>query len=530
MTMTVTHSPNPLVSWAWALAIAALYLFGLSEPALFDVDEGAFAEASREMLASADWWHTTLNGLDRFDKPIGVYWLQALSLAVWGNHEFAVRLPSALAVGWALFQVGQFVQQRWGSEIGHAAALMLATSLGLLSIGRASTADGLLNALLIVTHLKLWHYIERSSRRDLWWVYFLTALGILVKGPIAVIVPAATLSLWSFSSDRGRTLWRALKDPVGWTLLLATAAPWYLYALHRHGMAFVEGFILKHNVERFTGTLEGHSGSLLYYLLVLPLLVLPWSPLLWSVIRHIKSHWSDSLQRFLLIWSGFVWAFFSLSGTKLPHYMLYGLAPLVMLMSLHLVSTKPLIRALLLGCMALQTGLGLLMPQLVEQLASSISDPWYQHLFETADLHLALHPAPYVWGVVIAILLSYAAIALRPHSSADSAFSYRALASGWAVSMLWITVTIPWLGHALQDPFKSVALWAKQEQLTLVQWRMHQPSLAFYLQQPTPQRMPLPLEHVVVKQGREDGLEGQYQTVHEYRGLKVMQRLEETNP
>lgn len=524
MTMAPTLATNKGMAWLWALAIATLYLLGLNEPALFDVDEGAFAEASREMLASADWWHTTLNGLDRFDKPIGVYWLQALSLAIWGNHEFAVRLPSALAVGWALFQVGQFVQLRWGSRVGHATALMLATCLGLLAIGRASTADGLLNALLIVTHLKLWQFIEHGSRRDLWWVYFLTALGILVKGPIAVIVPGATLALWSFSTDRGHTLLRALKDPVGWMLLLATAAPWYVYALNRHGMAFIEGFILKHNVERFTGTLEGHGGSLLYYLLVLPMLLLPWSPLVWNVLRNIRSHWTDPLQRYLTIWFAFVWAFFSLSGTKLPHYMLYGVAPLVMLMSWHLQKTSTLLRALLLVCLLLQTCLGLFLPNLAAQFTHHISDTWYQHLFATAGPSLPVWA--YGWGLMLVFWILLTAVALRKTRSDDS-FTVHVLGSGWAVSMLWVIATVPWIGNALQDPFKDVALWAKQQQLSLVQWRMHQPSLGFYLEQPTPQRMPLPSEHVVVKLGREEGLAGQYQLVYEYRGLKVLKRLTE---
>jgi 4-amino-4-deoxy-L-arabinose transferase-like glycosyltransferase len=57
-----------------AIALLSLYLVRLAGAPLFDVDEGAFAEASREMLASGDWGHTTLNGADRFDKPIFIYW------------------------------------------------------------------------------------------------------------------------------------------------------------------------------------------------------------------------------------------------------------------------------------------------------------------------------------------------------------------------------------------------------------------------------------------------------------------------
>ena len=87
---------------AWligAIALLGLFLLGLDQSLLFDVDEGAFSEASREMLISRDWGHTTLNGIDRFDKPIGVYWFQVISVSIFGLNEFAFRLPSALS-GW----------------------------------------------------------------------------------------------------------------------------------------------------------------------------------------------------------------------------------------------------------------------------------------------------------------------------------------------------------------------------------------------------------------------------------------------
>ena len=95
-----------------AAVLLALMVGWLGAGPLFDVDEGAFAEASREMLASGDWGHTTLNGADRFDKPILVYWLQAAALALIGPHEWAARLPSALcAWGWAM-ATWAFVQPR----------------------------------------------------------------------------------------------------------------------------------------------------------------------------------------------------------------------------------------------------------------------------------------------------------------------------------------------------------------------------------------------------------------------------------
>src|SRR5574343_177317 len=130
---------------AAVLAVALLYLLRLGAAPLFDVDEGAFAEATRELLASGDWGHTTLNGTDRFDKPILVYWLQALSMALLGANEWGARLPSALCVLAATMAAGRFAARRWGESTGALAVLVLGSCLGLLAIGRASTADGLLN-------------------------------------------------------------------------------------------------------------------------------------------------------------------------------------------------------------------------------------------------------------------------------------------------------------------------------------------------------------------------------------------------
>ena len=131
-----------------AMALLLLWILGLGAAPLFDVDEGAFAEASREMLASGDWGHTTLNGADRFDKPILVYWLQAAAIAALGADEFAVRLPSALCAWLLCLVIGHHAARQWGRAAGWMAALLPATLLGPVLVGRAATADELLHLLL----------------------------------------------------------------------------------------------------------------------------------------------------------------------------------------------------------------------------------------------------------------------------------------------------------------------------------------------------------------------------------------------
>jgi len=445
-------NPFRWTSATWvALALLSLYLVRLAGAPLFDVDEGAFAEASREMLTSGDWGHTTLNGADRFDKPIFIYWCQAALMALIGPYDWVARLPSALAVLAATFGVWRFASKQWGDEAGQRAAFMLGSSLGLLAIGRAATADGMLNALLIATGLCLWNFASTGSRAALRWAYVWCGLGLLTKGPVALLIPGVTLFLWSLTTDRGRTAWLAFWEPNGWLLMLAIAAPWYLYALQRHEMAFVEGFFLKHNVQRFTGTLEGHRGNPLYYVMVLPLLLLPWSPWCARLLGSMRAQWTDPLQRFLWIWVLFVLGFFSLSGTKLPHYMLYGITPLVLLMVAQSVNSPTSVawQALLWICTGLSCALAFAVPLIATWGASTVTDTWVQPLLASAPDGLAVQVAATCVGVAGVLL----AVTRRCNAWA------RLMTCVWLVSMLWIGVVIPWLGQVLQAPFQEVATW-----------------------------------------------------------------------
>jgi 4-amino-4-deoxy-L-arabinose transferase-like glycosyltransferase len=96
---------------------------------LFDHDEGAFAEATREMFERGDFFATHLDGRPRYDKPILSYWLQEAAVLPQGLNELAVRLPSALAAtGWvvAVYGFGREVLVRTGAVV---AGLLLINAL-----------------------------------------------------------------------------------------------------------------------------------------------------------------------------------------------------------------------------------------------------------------------------------------------------------------------------------------------------------------------------------------------------------------
>jgi 4-amino-4-deoxy-L-arabinose transferase-like glycosyltransferase len=468
------------------LVLLVLWLARLGAAPLFDVDEGAFSEATREMLASHDFGHTTLNGADRWDKPILVYWLQAGSAAAFGLNEFALRLPSALcAVGWCL-ALALFAWRRFGPSVAIAAAGILATSLGPMLIGRAATADALLNLLLTLSTLDLWRHLENGEaaprRRAFAWI----GLGLLAKGPVAFVIPAAAAGLWlAFGRDRSRLV-RLVSDGRAWAWMFAIATPWYAYALIRYGRAFVDGFLVKHNLDRFGGSLEGHGGSLFYYVLLLPLLMWPWTPMLWPLLKRARTRWNEPLGRFLLGWLAFVLVFFSISGTKLPHYVLYGFTPLVLLISVELAEVTRRVRLALAGTMLAVVAFGAFSPFIARTLAQHTTDGLYRALLSSAPV------APWIAAALPVAALVFAAVIWVPNvrnylSDAEGALAGAVITAGFLV-----LAVLPWWGETVQAPIRQLARTVPIAQMNLldvkplVQWKLHQPSIGFYLGQPVP--------------------------------------------
>jgi 4-amino-4-deoxy-L-arabinose transferase-like glycosyltransferase len=506
------------MTFAAQIALAAYWMAWLGVAPLFDVDEGAFAEASREMLASGDWGHTTLNGIDRFDKPILVYWLQAASIGVFGANEWAVRLPSALcAFGWAL-ATGRFAAQRWGPRIGLLAAVILSSSLGPLAIGRASTADALLNLLLALAAFDLWRYLERTAptggapdrhgatlalRRMALWI----ALGVLAKGPVAIVVPAGAAIGWALlrrvvaREDAWRSVLGILRSPSAWAIGVAVAVPWYGYAWWRHGDAFVQGFLVRHNLQRFSGPLEGHGGSVLYYALLLPVLMLPWTPMLVPVVRRLRETATDRTSGFLLAWAVFVLALFSLSGTKLPHYALYGYTPIALLAARELGrGAAPRSAVWVVVGAAVVVAFGAVSPWVAAWAGARQRDAHWGVLLDASTL-----PQAPAWGwtaLAAAVIVVLGAWGLRHPSVRARAAAASALAAG-----VWVSSSVaPWWGRALQEPVKALAVEARSRGLPVVQWGLHQPSLAYYLDRPAPQRAPREGEAALVRTDRLDAL------------------------
>ena len=90
---------------------------------LFNLDEGAFSEATREMLLNHNFITTYLNGDLRFDKPILIYWFQAISVSIFGLNEFALRLPSAIAGALWVYSIWWFTKKYFDEKVAFLASV-----------------------------------------------------------------------------------------------------------------------------------------------------------------------------------------------------------------------------------------------------------------------------------------------------------------------------------------------------------------------------------------------------------------------
>lgn len=491
------------------------FFWQLGAPPLFDLDEGAFSAATWEMLQRGDFITPYLNGTPRFDKPILIYWLQALSVSVFGLHEWSLRLPSALAASAWVLATYYFAKPRMPYPHAVLAAVMLACSAMVVVIGRAATADAVLNLLIGLTLFDIWRYWENPSRKLLLRVFLWLGLGFLCKGPIALAIPLVASAFLYLSHGQGWLWLRTALNPYGLAVFLAVAAPWYVLAYLDQGQAFIDGFFLKHNVSRFTDTMEGHGGQVWYYLVALPLIILPFSGLL--VQAPWRQMWQTPCDRFLLVWFGFVFVFFSFSSTQLPHYLLYGMTPLLLLLAKHVGGQ--INRWLAVLPAVLVAIVLLLLPELLTQAVLAKPIPYFQGLLE--QFH-AVTGAYYRWAAGIYLLALLALLLWRNVPN-----HWRLIATAVMQTLFLVSVLIPAIAYTQQNAVQEAARFARHylADATIVMDGVSMPSFTVYRAAITPKRPPQVGEYVFSKEGHLQPAEA-YSVIYRKGGLLLAKRVQ----
>ncbi len=506
--------------WVLAAALALAFFWQLGSLPLFDVDEGAFSTATREMLASGNFVSPTQDGEPRHDKPVLIYWLQAASVVALGLDELALRLPSAIAaVLWAL-AIWHFVRRRVDTETAAVATLVMALGLQVGLIGKGAIADAVLNLLLVLTFFEIHDYAAEPRRSRLLRVYLWMGLAFLTKGPVAVALPFVASLIWLGSLGRWRDWLGAVFAPLGWAVFLAVVLPWHVAVYLDQGTAFFDGFYLKHNVGRYSTTMEGHGGHVWYYLVAAPLVVMPFAGWLASLLAHLREDWADPLRRFLWIWFAVVFVLFSFSNTQLPHYLLYGCTPLFVLMAMRrddlrsrwLAYLPPL---LLLAALAL-------LPEILG-IAAQRTARLHQQAVLSAGL-AATSDVAYRLGTLAAVAAVAGLAAWRGLAP------WRGLILVGFIQLVVVSgLVLPRYAGVAHAPVKEAAAVVRTLSEPVVAYRIDMPSFSVYRNAITPRRLPRPGEIAFTRVDQLAGLYAKLPGVHHEeiyrRGAVVLVRF-----
>ncbi len=337
----MNHNPDSVINWkAYAAILFLLYLLiyilPLGVRPVMIPDEARYAEIPQEMISSGNWVSPHLNGLRYFEKPVLGYWVTGISMQLFGDNAFAMRLPSALSAGLsalAVFLLLQRLTRRTGTAL--VAAMIYLSMLGVYLIGTINILDSVFSFLLTAAFVTFYfsHNEDNPGKRLLLLVLLGAFCGaaFLAKGFLAFVLLAVVIGPFVIWQGRWTELFTR-----GWIALLAAVlvvAPWAIL-VHLQEPEYWHYFFWEEHVKRFASEDAQHGEPIWFYLMYLPLLMLPWIAQLPLAIKGLlKENEHKEISKFAFLWFLMPFVFFSISRGKLPTYVLPCLAPLAILLA-----------------------------------------------------------------------------------------------------------------------------------------------------------------------------------------------------
>lgn len=319
---------------AVCIALVAISAFtpGFTTIPPIDRDESRFSQATRQMVATGDYVEIRFQNDARYQKPIGIYWLQSAAVTLYGAEDgqapiwvyrtvsFVGAVAAALLVYWLALGFG-------APPVAFAAGLLVALTILLGAEARLAKTDAMLFAAILVAQgilakaflgrrdssVKFWH-------AGLFWTA--VAAGILIKGPILPMVVGSTALVASLFERK--IMWlRRLRPGLGFMWMLILTLPWFIAIGITSGGDFYAQSIGRDLFEKIGQSRERPfmpPGA--YTFGFFPALGWPLAPLAFLAIPFAIASWRDKSTRFLVAWIVPTWVIFELSATKLPHYIL----------------------------------------------------------------------------------------------------------------------------------------------------------------------------------------------------------------
>lgn len=425
-------------TWFWVFTSALFFIPFIGGVHLFDWDEINFAELAREMVVTGDFLRMQINYEIFTEKPPLFFWIQALSMKIFGVNEFAARLPNAILgviVLPFIYTSGKFLVDR---RFGFLWALSWFGSILPFLYFKSGIIDPFFNLFIfagIYLFVKyIWRkndyrelYFSKSVSTYFWLSAICIGLGILTKGPVAYLLITLTLGVY-WVMGKFKFFIKPLAFIKFSLIVLAVFLLWFSVDLLINGPDFLVEFTIR-QWELLTSNDAGHGGFPGYHFVVLLFGCFPAS--IFAIrgmgkFRSLPFHIRD-FQRWMIILLWVVLILFSLVGTKIIHYSSLAYYPLTFLSALtlwHIVQSKLTYTAwyhvgiFIIGLMI--TGISLALPWA----GMHIED--IKPLFEKDPFALANLNADISWSnwdyipgiIMFMVLLAYAIVSVFKRSRA----------------------------------------------------------------------------------------------------------------
>jgi len=342
-----------------------VFILDLGATGLVDETPPLFAAASRAMSESGDWLTPKVNGILRFDKPPLIYWLMSFFYSLPKNEVWdslgtvSARLPSALGSLFLMLMIGDTLYcwpQKGDRQLitPIVASLSFALSPFIIIWSRTAVSDALLTGTLGISLLLFWRKMasEKNDQCISAWIFL--GFAILTKGPVAFVLATFTITSFLFSQKDWRRLLSKINPKKGLLITSLISVPWYFLELIKVGKPFWDNFFGYHNFQRYTSVVNNHGEPFWFFLYVMVLASLPFTPFLYhgiflAIKDFLKSFKescpvSETLYTYSLCWLISVLIFFSISATKLPSYWLPAIPSAAILLSNSFTNVKQLKR------------------------------------------------------------------------------------------------------------------------------------------------------------------------------------------
>lgn len=394
--------------WAILIGFLIMWFYMLGARTLVPTDEGRYAEMAREMVATGDWITLRLNGIKYFEKPPLQNWMNALTFSLFGLGDWQARLWTGLCGLIGILAASYTAFKMYGRRVAISTAFILGSSFYWAAMGHINTLDMGLSGMMTLALCGLLlaqrdGASDREQRNGMLLCWAGMALATMSKGLIGFVLPGAVLVLYTvWMRDFG--LWLRLHMGKGLMLFFAITVPWFILVWQANP-EHPQFFFIHEHFQRFTSTVHKRGGAWYYFFPLLIIGIIPWlGLLLQSLLTSLRKEQSQfQARKMLLIWAVFIFFFFSISGSKLPSYILPIFPALAILIACELEKISATSLRVNAGMLTLIGAFALVLTPKIAGIAKSAYElPFYEAMIPWAYAAAAIALVGGLTGLVFA--------------------------------------------------------------------------------------------------------------------------------